>query len=159
MPTSRACTWASTPVSAQRVSHRRRVEPLACAAVAVRLRQGVPSRRKRRKVRSTRTVSVGGWPRPPSRGGSQTSMTVASRRKILTSKAISYVWCARHRDRHHGPLCHAAIKGSCENRLLEAQRRFSCAPAWTGASCCGDVLTTRGTPMDRRTFLLGLLSG
>src|SRR5687768_6268002 len=29
MPTSTACTWASTPVSAQRVSHRRRVEPLA----------------------------------------------------------------------------------------------------------------------------------
>jgi len=92
MPTSRACTWASTPVSAQRVSHRRRVEPLAGSRVALRLRQGVPSRRNRRNVASTRTVSVGGWPGPCSRGGSQTSITVAIRRKILTSKAISYVW-------------------------------------------------------------------
>src|SRR5215203_5898138 len=118
MPTSRACPWASTPVSAQRVSHRRRVEPLACAAVAVRLRQGVPSRRKRRKVASTRTGSAGGWPRLPSRGGSQNSITVAIRRKILTSKAISSVWHARHRYRHHGPFRHTAINGSCENRPL-----------------------------------------
>src|SRR5215210_839864 len=117
MPTSTACTCASRPVSAQRVSHRRRVEPLACAAVAVRLRQGVPSRRKRRKVASTRTVSAGGGPRAPSRGGSQNSITVAIRRKILLSKAISYVRDARHRDRHHGPLRHTAIKGRCENRL------------------------------------------
>src|SRR5215218_4655178 len=118
MPTSRACTWASTPVSAQRVNHRRRVEPLACAAVAVRLHQGVPSRRKRRKVLSTRTVSAGGWPRAPSGGGSQTSMTVAIRRKILLSKAVLHVWPARHRDRQHGLLRHIAISGSCGNRLL-----------------------------------------
>src|SRR4051812_12260859 len=102
MPPSGACPWPSPPVSAQRVSHRRRGEPLAWSRVALRLRQGVPSRRKRRKVASTRTVSVGGWPGPCSRGGSQTSITVAIRRKILTSKAISYVWRTRHRDRHHG---------------------------------------------------------
>ena len=37
-----------------------RLMPLACAAVAVRLRYGVPSRRNRRNVLSTRTVSAGG---------------------------------------------------------------------------------------------------
>src|SRR5215212_7410056 len=127
MPTSTACTWASTPVSAQRVSHRRRVEPLAWSPVAVRLRQGVPSRRKRRKVLSTQTVSADGWPRAPSWGGSQNSITVAIRRKIRTSKALSYVWPARHRDRHHGPLRHTAILGSCENRLLG----WLCSKAWS----------------------------
>src|SRR3569832_816996 len=61
MLTSRACTLPSTAVSAQRARQRRRVEPLACSSVAVRLRQGVPSRRKRRKVATSRMVSVGGW--------------------------------------------------------------------------------------------------
>ena len=60
MPTRRACTRANKPVSAQHAKQRRRVEPLASAAVALRLRYGVPSRRNRRKVASTRIVAVGG---------------------------------------------------------------------------------------------------
>src|ERR1700761_1332065 len=60
MPTSMAWTRASKPVSAQPARQRRRVAPLAWAAVAVRLRHGVPSRRNRRRVASTRTVAVGG---------------------------------------------------------------------------------------------------
>src|SRR4029453_2394580 len=119
MPTSTAWTCASRPIRAQRVSHRRRVEPLACAAVAVRLRQGVPSRRKRRNVASTRIVSAGGWPRAPCWGGSQNSITVAIRRKILTSKAVSHVWHPKHGHGLQTPLYHATTRGNCENRLLK----------------------------------------
>src|SRR6185312_4500714 len=88
--------------------------------VAVRLRQGVPSRRKRRNVASTRIVSAGGWPRAPCWGGSQNSITVAIRRKILTSKALSHVWPARHGHPHQGSLRQTATNGGCENRLLAA---------------------------------------
>src|SRR4051812_35262346 len=59
-PTNTALACGGGPIRAQRVSHRRRVAPLPCAAVAVRLRQGMPSRRNRRNVASTRTVSAGG---------------------------------------------------------------------------------------------------
>ena len=44
---------------AQRSRQRRKVDPLALVAVAVRLRQGVPSRRNCRRVATTRTVAVG----------------------------------------------------------------------------------------------------
>src|SRR4051812_21433650 len=118
MPTSTAWTCASRPIWAQRVSHRRGAEPPAGAAAAVRLRQGVPPRRNRRNVASTRIVSAGGWPRAPSRGGSQNSITVAIRRKILTSKAALHVWPARHGHPHQGPLRQTTINGGCENRLL-----------------------------------------
>jgi hypothetical protein len=63
MPTSMAWTCASKPVSAQRLRLRRRVAPLACSVVAIRLRHGVPSRRNRRKAASTRMVAVGGGDR------------------------------------------------------------------------------------------------
>src|SRR4051794_21852607 len=54
---------------------------------STRLRQGVPSRRRRRKAANTRIVSAGGWPQAPSRGGAQESITGAIRRKIRMSQA------------------------------------------------------------------------
>ena len=53
--------------------------------VARRLRHGVPSRRNRRKVASTRTVAAGGCPGPASRCPSQHPTTVAIRSNILKS--------------------------------------------------------------------------
>src|ERR1700741_4594413 len=92
MPTSMAWTRASRPVSAQRARQRRRVGPLAWAAVAVRLRHGVPSRRNRRSVATTRIVSVGGWPGPRPGGRSQASITVAMRCRSLKSNVAILVW-------------------------------------------------------------------
>src|SRR4051794_19969980 len=86
--TSRACTRCSRLTSAQSARRRRRVEPLAWAGLAARLRQGVPSRRNRRRVASTRTVSAGGCPGPGSRVPSRRSITVAIRSKILRSNAV-----------------------------------------------------------------------
>ncbi len=82
MATSMAWTRCSRLISAQSASRRRRVEPLASAGVARRLRHGVPSRTNRRKLASTRTVSAGGCPGPGSLGPSQRSITVAIRSKI-----------------------------------------------------------------------------
>src|SRR4051812_20337339 len=86
--TSRACTRCSRLTSAQSARRRRRVEPLAWAEVARRLRHGVPSRRNRRKVASTRTVATGGCPGPGSRVPARRSITVAIRSKILRSNAV-----------------------------------------------------------------------
>ena len=77
---------------AQSASRRRRVEPLAWAGVARRLRHGVPSRRNRRRVPSTRTVSAGGCPGPGSLEPSQRSITVAIRSNILTSNPVPFPW-------------------------------------------------------------------
>jgi len=85
MPTSMECTCRSTPVRAQSAKRRRKVDPLAWASVARRLRHGVPSRRNRRKVASTRTVSVGGWPGPSSRVGSHHSIP-----RAISSKTLSF---------------------------------------------------------------------
>src|SRR3954451_5339318 len=62
--TSSACTLASTAFSAQKARNRRKVEPLACSRVARRLRHGRPSRRNRRRVATTRTIALRGWPGP-----------------------------------------------------------------------------------------------
>src|SRR3954467_1870923 len=86
--TRRAWTRCSRLISAQSASRRRRVEPLAWAEVARKLRHGVPSRRNRRRVASTRTVSAGGCPGPGSPGTSQRSITVAIRSKILRSTPV-----------------------------------------------------------------------
>ena len=67
-----------------------RVEPLAWVGVAFRLRQGVLSRRNRRRVASTRTVSAGGCPGPGSPGPWQRSITVAIRSKILGSNSVPF---------------------------------------------------------------------
>ena len=83
MATSRAWTRPSTPVLAQCSKCRRSVEPLASAAVACKLRHGVPSRTKRRKQASTRTTAARGYPGPCLLGPSQHSITVAIRSKIL----------------------------------------------------------------------------
>src|SRR4051794_8158765 len=97
--TSRACTRWSRLTAAQPASRRRRVEPLAWAGVAFRPRHGVPSRRNRRRVASTRTVSAGGCPGPGSPGPSHRSITVAIRSKILTSN-IAPLPCRKARDGH-----------------------------------------------------------
>src|SRR3954451_8371219 len=75
---------------------------------STRLRQGVPSRRRRRKAANTRIVSAGGWPQAPSRGGAQESITVAIRRKIRMSKAVfpslarqTWVSASQHHDARH----------------------------------------------------------
>ena len=93
----------------ERARQRRRVAPLACSSVAVRLRQGVPSRRKRRSVVTTRIVSVGGWPGPRSGGRSQASMTVAMRCRSLKSNTVvpvccAQIWGAAARDRQSGQI-------------------------------------------------------
>src|SRR5947209_16668690 len=86
--TRRAWTRCSRLTSAQSASRRRRVEPLARAEGARRLRHGGPSRRNRRRVASTRTVSAGGCPGPGSPGTSQRSITVAIRSKVLRSTSV-----------------------------------------------------------------------
>jgi len=91
MPTSMECTCRSTPVCVQSAKRRRKVDPLALASVARRLRHGVPSRRNRRNVASTRTVSVGGWPGPSSRVGSHHSITRAISSKMLSFNAALLV--------------------------------------------------------------------
>src|SRR4051794_34369306 len=88
MATSRACTRWSRLTSAHSARRRRRVEPLAWSAVARRPRHGVPSRRNRRRVASTRTVAAGGCPGPGSPGPSQRSITVPTRSKILRSTSV-----------------------------------------------------------------------
>src|SRR5215212_971840 len=80
---------------------------LALSLVARRLRHGVPSRRNWRKVASTRTVSVGGWPGPRSRRPSQHSTTVAIRARILKSNAAlplrkNQRWAAGWPSRYSG---------------------------------------------------------
>ncbi len=60
MLTSTASTCGSRPIRAQRSKQRRKVDPLALVAVAIRLRQRVPSRRNCRRVAATRTVAVRG---------------------------------------------------------------------------------------------------
>ena len=60
MATRRACTPVSRPLRAQASRRRRSVEPLASPTLAVRLRHGVPSRRNRRSVASTRPVDARG---------------------------------------------------------------------------------------------------
>ncbi len=94
MPTSTEWARANRPVLDQRAKQRRRVEPLASTSVALRLRHGVPSRRNRRSVASTRTVSQRGCPRPPPRHGPQRSTTAATRCKILSRNAVFLVWGA-----------------------------------------------------------------
>ncbi len=89
MATNIACTLCSKLVCAQRSKVRRSVEPLAWPALARKLRHGVPSRRNRRKVASTRTVCARGWPGTGSGGGSQQSTTVAIRSKIRVSTLSS----------------------------------------------------------------------
>ena len=77
MATSMACTLGKVPVCAQRAKARRKVEPLAWASSARRLRHGVPSRRNRRRVASTRTTSDRGCSGPSPCGSSQHAITVA----------------------------------------------------------------------------------
>ena len=84
-------TCRSTPVCAQSASRRSKVEPLALVSVARRLRYGVPSRKNRRRVASTRTVSAGGWPGPSSRVGSHRSITRAISSKMLSFNAALLV--------------------------------------------------------------------
>jgi hypothetical protein len=74
---------ASKPVSAQRAKQRRRVEPLAWSSVATRLRQGVPSHRKRRKVGPLAGLRA------------TASVTVATRYRSLKSNAGVPVWSAQ----------------------------------------------------------------
>src|SRR3954464_8182734 len=88
MLTSRVCTRGNTLLSAQRVNQRRSVEPLTWLSVAVRLRQGVPSRRNRRRQPSTRTVSANGCPTLFPHGSSQAPITVATISRILPSKSL-----------------------------------------------------------------------
>src|SRR3954466_14231062 len=97
--TSRACTRCSRLTWAQPARRRRKVEPLAWPGLATRLRHGAPSRRNRRTVASTRTVSAGGCPGPGSPGPSHRSITVAIRSKILTSN-IAPLPCRKARDGH-----------------------------------------------------------
>src|SRR4051812_14145654 len=85
-----AWTRCSRLTAAQSASRRRRVEPLAWAEVARRLRHGVPSRGNRRRVASTRTVSAGGCPGPGSPRPSHRSTTVAIRSKVLTSNPVPF---------------------------------------------------------------------
>jgi len=66
--------------------------------VACRPRYGVPSRRNRRNVASTRTVSVGGWPGPSSRVGSHHSITCA-----ISSKMPSFNAALLVREQQTGP--------------------------------------------------------
>src|ERR1700759_2427237 len=100
---SRTWTLPSTAVWAQRAKQRRRVAPLAWAAVAVRLRHGVPSRRNRRSVATTRIVSVGGWPGPRPGGRSQASITVAMRCRSLKSNVAVPVWYPNLGSHSTGP--------------------------------------------------------
>ena len=72
-----------------RLEQRRRAEPQVCSSVAAKPRQGVPSRKNRRKIASARTVAVSGLPRAGLRGGAQRSTTAAIRRNILPSNAVS----------------------------------------------------------------------
>jgi hypothetical protein len=90
----------SRPVRAQRSRARRSVEPLAMSAVAFRLRHGVPSRRNRRRVATTRIVAAGGWPGPRSGCLSQHSITVATISKNLVSNAVSVSANSRHGYQH-----------------------------------------------------------
>src|SRR3954452_9028740 len=134
MLTSSTCTFASTAVSAQRARQRRRVEPLACSSVAVRLRQGVPSRRKRRSVVTTRIVSVGGWPGPRSAGRSQASITVAMRCRSLKSNAVVPVCWHRYGKPQRGTADQGkSTLGSCENHLLGVAQRARETLGWKPA--------------------------
>ncbi len=67
-------------------------------SVARRPRHGVPSRRNRRRVASTHTVSVGGWPGPSSRVGSHHSITCA-----ISSKMPSFNAALLVREQQMGP--------------------------------------------------------
>src|SRR3954464_3760659 len=123
--TSRACTRWSRLTAAQPASRRRRVEPLAWAGVAFRPRHGVPSRRNRRRVASTRTVSAGGCPGPGSPGPSHRSITVAIRSKILTSN-IAPLPCRKARDGHRRGA--QVIKPSQPGVDVETGSKASAAP-------------------------------
>ena len=104
MATSMAWTRCNRLISAQSASRRRRVEPLAWAGVARRPRHGVPSRKNRLRLASTRTVAAGGCPGPGSLGPWQCSITVAIRSKILRSNSVPFLGPkTRGRDRQGSP--------------------------------------------------------
>ena len=86
--TNRAWTLASTPVSAHRARERRRVEPLACPALARKLRLGVPSRRNRHNV-AARALSrcAGDLGRPPAANNKTARFRYPGQRRLTRSQA------------------------------------------------------------------------